>query len=162
MQLEALTVTDANLIAPLVNQLVAAEHVHTYAEAEALLPILPKLLGEEGVRLAGALRDEDAHANALMRALANAKPEVDFLAFKAALAKLADALRAHLAREQDSIFPLLEAKMSAAERTAFANALVAAKGRAPAPSIRDAIVDSVTGFGAAIGNLFSKVLPTVK
>ena len=37
-QLEGLTVTDAHRVKPLVHQLVAAEHAHTFAEAEALHP----------------------------------------------------------------------------------------------------------------------------
>ena len=80
-------VTEAHLITGLVHQLVAAEHAHTFAETEALQPLLPQHLGEVGSRLSASLTAEDNNINTLMHALQNARPETDFIAWKVALAK---------------------------------------------------------------------------
>ena len=78
--------TEAHLISGLVHQLVAAEHSHTFAESEALHPLLPQYLGEAGARLSATLNADDASINQLMHALQSARPEADFLAWKATLA----------------------------------------------------------------------------
>jgi hypothetical protein len=79
-------VTESHLISGLVHQLVAAEHTHTFAESEALLPLLPQHLGQAGTMLCALLNADDATVNQLMHALQAARPEADFLAWKAALA----------------------------------------------------------------------------
>jgi hypothetical protein len=79
-------VTESHLISGLVHQLVAAEHTHTFAESEALLPLLPRHLGQAGTTLCAQLNADDATVNQLMHALQAARPEADFLAWKASLA----------------------------------------------------------------------------
>ena len=78
--------TESHLISGLVHQLVAAEHTHTFAESEALLPLLPQHLGQAGTMLCALLNADDATVNQLMHALQAARPEADFLAWKATLA----------------------------------------------------------------------------
>ena len=98
--------TESHLISGLVHQLVAAEHTHTFAESEALLPLLPQHLGQAGTMLCALLNADDATVNQLMHALQAARPEADFLAWKATLAsersaqaRARPAPRASLARQ---------------------------------------------------------------
>ena len=112
-------------------------------------------MGEEGSRQLKLCEADDQAVTAALTNLQHAAPEADFVAWKGALTKVSDALRAHLQREQNDVFPALKAKMSSADMDALHAALVSAKGRAPAPTLLGAIVDSAKGFVAAIGNLLS-------
>ena len=70
-----------------------------------------------------------------------------------------DRLREHLAREQ-ACFADFSAKLSPAENQQLFAKFMAAKQRAPAPTVLDAIKDSAKGFAAAAGNLFAKIMPS--
>lgn len=157
-QLEALAVTEAHLIQGLLHQLAEAESSHTFAEA-TLKPMLIEKLGDAGQRLQAAFDADDAAIATLMATLRAASPERDFIAFKAALAKLAERLREHLSREQ-ACFPELASKLSPPENQQAFNNFMAAKQRAPAPTVLDAMKDSAKGFVNTASSLFSKIMPS--
>ncbi|MEO6702392.1 MAG: hemerythrin domain-containing protein [Jatrophihabitantaceae bacterium] len=118
--------TDADV--RLREQLVIELVRHFVAEEQYLLPLVRDGL-VEGDRLADAALESDRHCEHALRALENPQADAEYLAV--ALATIRRQVMAHVAGQQDQLFPALDRQVDRNQLIALAEQVLGAEQLAP-------------------------------